>query len=124
MQRAFTLMQGAVPPRHVAVTIVGATRKEMAAGVSWPANGVLTRGGKEGPFEVGVALLRAEVVARAYGFPPPLVWMERPELWQAQWGTLIRPPVTHEPLAEITSADLSDPEWEALFSQLGRESDS
>ena len=123
--RVFTLMRGTeTRGQHVVITIVGRNRAELAAGVTWPAQPGLTKGGREGPFQVELGLLRAEILARTYGLARPLVWMERPDLWQATWGQLDTSLAAQEPLAELGDAELTDPEMHALLENLARDLDA
>jgi hypothetical protein len=71
--------------------IAGLEFGELSAWVYWPEwkhKGELIPAQSEGPLKVPAALVRADEMARRYGFNDVVIVLQDHSMWNAAWGTL------------------------------------
>lgn len=70
------------------------------------------------------AIEAAEGARALHGFSEVVVVLSQPDLWQGQWGELVRPAIAREPIGDVRATDLSSAETFELAAAIEEERDA
>ena len=114
---------GEPAPDAVTVGIEPGENERPKAAVWWESKGDVDADEAEYA-DVTEALLAAEAARSLHGFAEVVVVLSAPELWDHDWGELVLPAISREPIGSVVQTDLTADESYELAAAIEEERDA